>query len=80
MATIILTTTPKPVRWFNKMTVSSEELGRTVNVTFYTDDEGVDADTIDTDNGYVPADVYDLLVYMKVDLNTGELSGPEAAE
>lgn len=65
MPVIIISSTPEPVRWFHKLTVSSEELGRPVNVTFYTDDEGVDADTISTADGYVPNDVLDFLVNLE---------------
>jgi hypothetical protein len=67
MPVIILSTTPQPVRWFNKLTVSSDELGRPVHVTFYTDDEGVDADSINTADGYVPNDVLDFVCGLTVD-------------
>jgi hypothetical protein len=76
MTAVILSTTPEPVRWHYKLTVSSEELGRPVNVTFYADDEGVDLDTADTDNGYVPIDVLHLLAQYKVRPWSGELWNP----
>lgn len=74
MATIIVSTTPEPVRWHNKLTVASST-GTIHHVAFYTDDEGVDADTINaTDGSDLPTDVLDFLCGLAVD-NDGSLSG-----
>jgi hypothetical protein len=65
MPAIIISSTPAPVRWFHKLTVSSDETGRTHTVTFFVDDEGVDADTVSSEESYIPQDVLDFVVCLE---------------
>lgn len=65
MPAIIISSTPEPVRWFHKLTVSSGETGRTHTVTFFVDDDGVDADTISSEESYVPQDVLDFVANLE---------------
>lgn len=65
MPTMITTSSPTPVRWSVSMTIASDS-GTIHHVSFLTDDEGVDENTIswtDTDEvKQLPDDVWDFIV------------------
>jgi len=59
---MITTSTPKPVRWSVDMTIASDA-GTIFHVSFLTDDEGVDENTISWSGGdELPDDVHDFIV------------------
>ena len=66
MPTMITTSSPTPVRWSVSMTIASDS-GAIFHVSFLTDDEGVDENSIswDGDSG-LPDDVFDFIVTQAV--------------
>ena len=62
MPTMITHSSPTPVRWRVSMTIASDS-GVIFNVSFLTDDEGVDENSISWDNDQgLPDDVFDFIV------------------